>query len=381
LVIANVYPQKITSNPDVDDDCSNEASVNRITSVVTGIGEENFTLVTFQFVTTLFKPWIRMDSKTFLTTNRSKTKYKILGWGIFIDNDNEPFSPLNFDEQYSVKKRTAYNLYMLFPGIPENATLLHIEQLLSSAFLLEQRQKNQFVNGWYWRGIHINNETTKDLSKNNSNYSQRGKFTPSGSGSGFAISANGYIATCYHIIENAKEIRIKGVNGNFNTSLKAKVSLADAKNDLAILKIDGIRFSQIPYSLEPKLSDVGEEVFVLGYPQIQHLGEEVKLTTGVISARSGYRGDITTYQISAQALPGNSGCPLFNHNGNIIGIVNAKYIEPNVSYAVKLFYLNTLIENSEINLTPSVNNTISDKSLADKVKSIQNFVYIIEVEQ
>lgn len=367
LLLTNVYSQKVTPNPAVDNDCSGETSVLTITSVFTGMGEENLTLVTFQYVTTLFKPWIKLDSKTTLTTNKSNTKHEILDWGIVTEDEDGRFSSLNFDNQYSIKRRIVYNLYMVFPAIPGNASLLSIQESVK--------------NGFFWNGIHINNQSTEDLSKDKPSYTPKGEFTPSGSGSGFAINANGYIATCYHVIADAKEIRIKGINGNFETSLKAKVIVADEKNDLAILKIDDTRFSQIPYSFTTELSDVGEDIFVLGYPQTQHLGEELKLTTGVISSRSGYRGDITTYQISAQALPGNSGCPLFNNKGDIIGVVSAKYIEPNVSYAVKLSYLKMLIENSEIKLTQPVSNTIVGKSLADKVKSVRNFVYIIEVEQ
>ena len=364
LLTTNGYSQKVTPNPRVDNDCSDETSVMRIISVIT---DNEVTLVTFQYATTLFKSWISLDSKTILKTNKSNSNFEILGWGIVTEDDNEPFNTLHFDEQYYVKRRIAYNFYMVFPPIPETATLLSIEESIK--------------NGFYWRGIHINNETTEDLSKDKPDYHQKGEFTPSGSGSGFAISDNGYIATCYHVIADAKAIRIKGVNGSFENAFNVKVVATDEQNDLAILKIDDTRFSQIPYFFAAELSDVGESVFVLGYPQTQHLGEELKLTTGVISSRSGYRGDITTYQISAQVLPGNSGCPLFDDEGKVIGVVSAKYIEPNVSYAVKLTYLKLLIEKSKINLRQPVSSTIAGKSLADKVKSLRNFVYIIEVEK
>ncbi|MCL2651273.1 MAG: serine protease [Candidatus Azobacteroides sp.] len=364
LLSTNSYSQKVTPNPQVDSDCSTETAVMKITSVIT---DKNYTLVTFQFVTTLFKPWISLDSKTSLKVNRSNSKFEVLEWGIVTDDGNEPFNALQFDEQYQIKRRIAYNFYMVFPAIPETATSISIEESINGSF--------------YWRGIHINNETTEDLSKNKPDYQRKGEFTPSGSGSGFAISSDGYIATCYHVIADARAIQVKGVNGNFETALNAKVFATDVQNDLAILKVDDARFSQLPYSLATQLSDVGENIFVLGYPLTQNLGEELKLTTGVISSRSGYRGDITTYQISAQALPGNSGCPLFDDEGNVIGVVSAKYIEPNVSYAVKLIYLRSLIENSKISLKQPVSNAISRKSLADKVKSIRNFVYIIEVEK
>ena len=64
-------------------------------------------------------------------------------------------------------------------------------------------------------------------------------------------------------------------------------------------------------------SEVGEEVFVLGYPLTATMGDEIKLTTGVISSKSGFQGDISQYQISAPVQPGNSGGPLFDSKGNI----------------------------------------------------------------
>ena len=363
---SSVYSQKITQNPAVDNDSSGETSVMPITSVITGLGDEKFTLVTFRYATTLFKAWISLDSKTFITTNNSNTKLQILDWGIITDDEDDMFSSLSFDEQYFVKSRTPYNLFMVFPAVPETATLLNIQESIT--------------NGFYWRGIHINGTTTENIAKGSRDYSTKSDFTPSSSGSGFAINNDGYIATCYHVIANARAIRVKGINGNFEQSYNAKVVSTDQQNDLAIIKVDNASVSGIPYFWGSTLSDVGEDVFVLGYPQTQRLGEELKLTTGVISSRSGYRGDITTYQVSAQVLPGNSGCPLFDNDGRVIGVVNAKYIEPNVSYAVKMSYLRTLIEKTNINLRQPVSNSFTGKTLAEKVRAVRNHIYIIEVQ-
>jgi S1-C subfamily serine protease len=369
LMVQNAYSQKVTESPRVDNDSFDETSVMRVTSVITGLGEEKLTLITFQYATTLFKSWIALSSRTTLTTDKSQKKQEILDWGIITDDEENMFSSLNFNEQYSLKRRIAYNLYMVFPAISENATLLGIQE--------------PGHDGFFWHGIHINDKSTENLPKGRQYqpHHSNGEFRPTGSGSGFAISKDGHIATCNHVIEDARKIQIRGVNGNFGKVFDAKIVVTDKENDLAILKIDNTQLAQIPYSLAPTLQDVGEDIFVLGYPQTQHLGEELKLTNGIISSRSGYRGDMTTYQISAQVLPGNSGCPLFNHNGNVIGVVSAKYIEPNVSYAVKLSYLKTLIEKSGIRQAQEVSNSLTNKSLSEKVKSIRNFVYIIEVEE
>ena len=108
------------------------------------------------------------------------------------------------------------------------------------------------------------------------------------------------------------------------------------------------------------------------------MGDEIKLTTGVISSKSGFQGDVSLYQISAPIQPGNSGGPLFDGQGNLIGIVNAKHRgAENVSYAIKASYLNNLAESAlSISLLPT-NNVISGMSLSNKVKSLKNFVFII----
>ena len=200
-------------------------------------------------------------------------------------------------------------------------------------------------------------------------------------GTGFALE-DGYVVTNYHVIEEAKTISLKGINGDSYTSYSAIVVTKDKNNDMAILKINDPRFdvfNSIPYSVSLKQVDVGEDVFVLGYPMTQALGNEIKLTNGIISARTGYQGDISTYQISAPVQPGNSGAPMFDSKGNIIGIVVAGVPgADNVGYAIKTLYLKVLIENSEINIRLPANNTVSTLSLAEKVKRIKNYVFYIE---
>jgi hypothetical protein len=108
------------------------------------------------------------------------------------------------------------------------------------------------------------------------------------------------------------------------------------------------------------------------------MGDEIKLTTGVVSSKTGFQGDISLYQISAAVQPGNSGGPLFDHGGNLIGIVNAKHKgAENVGYAIKTSYLNSLIESvMSTNILPGTNN-ISNMPLTNKVKSLKNFVFMI----
>ena len=200
------------------------------------------------------------------------------------------------------------------------------------------------------------------------------------SGTGFLISNNGYIATCYHVIKEATEISVKGVNNDFYKKYNAKIVATDKLNDLAILKIDCRLESTIKYSIKWNVSDVGQEVFTLGYPLKTTMGEEIKLTNGIISSKSGFQGDITTYQITVPVQPGNSGGPLFDKNGYVIGVINAKHTgAENAGYAVKTNILRNLIQSSSHNIVLPQSNQLYGKSLMEQVKLARKDVLIIEV--
>jgi len=205
----------------------------------------------------------------------------------------------------------------------------------------------------------------------------------SSSGSGFALTSTGYIATNYHIIKNASSIGIRGINGDFSKYYNAKIIFEDKNNDLAIVQINDPDFSNlgvIPYIFKSRVTDVGTSIFVLGYPLRATMGDEIKLTDGIVSSKSGFQGDITSYQISAPVQPGNSGGPLFDENGCLIGIINAKHTgAENATYAVKISYLLNLIDLLPNTLKfPSVNK-LNGKSLSEQVKIAKKFTYIIEV--
>ncbi len=201
------------------------------------------------------------------------------------------------------------------------------------------------------------------------------------SGTGFALN-NGYVVTNYHVVEDAKTIKVSGINGNFYTSYTAIVVATDKVNDLAIIKIsdNGFNgFGQLPYSVKMQMAEVGDDVFVLGYPLTQTMGNEIKLTNGIISSRTGFQGNPSLYQMSAPIQPGNSGGPMFDGKGNVIGIVCAHHSgAENVGYAIKTSYLKSLAESASLyNIFPSTN-SVSTLSLSGQVKKLRNFVYKID---
>jgi hypothetical protein len=102
------------------------------------------------------------------------------------------------------------------------------------------------------------------------------------------------------------------------------------------------------------------------------------ITTGIISSQTGYRGSISQYQVSAPIQLGNSGSPLLDGNGNLIGVVSSKHLETeNVSYVINLAFLKNLL-----NLMPEIknsSNSLKGKGLSEQVKQVKNYVYLIEI--
>lgn len=256
------------------------------------------------------------------------------------------------------------------------AQWLMADKTVSSAYV-------SFENGAMLTSISANNENDtfiKLFPSASDNISVAGAQASDWSGTGFALK-NGYIVTNFHVVDGAKSIEVHGVNGNSSSDYAASVVATDKTNDLAIIQITDSRFTgfgNIPYSIKSQMVDVGEDVWVLGYPLTQVLGNEIKLTNGVVSSRSGYQGDVSTYQISAPVQPGNSGGPLFDAKGNIVGIVNAGVPgAENVGYAIKTLYLKNLADSYSLTSSLPTNNTIASMALKDQVKSVNNYVFLL----
>ena len=201
------------------------------------------------------------------------------------------------------------------------------------------------------------------------------------SGTGFAID-DGYIVTNFHVVNGARKILVSGITGDYLEKYNTQIVATDEKNDIAILKVLDSKFKSmgsIPYGINTALVNEGEDVFVLGYPLTSTMGNEIKLTNGIISSTKGYKDDETMYQIQAPIQPGNSGGPLFDSNGDIIGVIRAKHSDAeNAGYAIKAIYLENLIKSSGISASVPRTNKIHSKSLTKKVKKVKGFVYKIE---
>jgi len=159
------------------------------------------------------------------------------------------------------------------------------------------------------------------------------------SGTGFAISSNGFLATSYHLIKNADSIFIE--NETFDR-LKVKTIFTDKAKDIAILKVinpDFQNFGKLPYGFNTKVKSLGEHIFTLGFPR-----ENIVYGEGYISSGTGYEGDTSAYQVSIPVNPGNSGGPLIDENGNVVGIVSGKHaVNEGTAFALKSQYLAQII--------------------------------------
>lgn len=208
------------------------------------------------------------------------------------------------------------------------------------------------------------------------------------SGSGFFITTDGIIATNAHVVEGATSIEVTVSNEVGNFTYKTKVVLADNKNDVALLQIDDEKFkgfTSIPFGVVEN-SDVGSKVFTIGYPLNDVMGTNYKVTDGIISSKSGIADDVRYYQISVPIQPGNSGGPLFNKEGNVIGITSARLNSKavgtqveNVNYAIKSSYLLNLYNMLPNPTKISSTSQVASKELQDQVKVLKNYVCLIKV--
>lgn len=199
-------------------------------------------------------------------------------------------------------------------------------------------------------------------------------------GTGFALTATGYILTNLHVIDGAESITVLDNKGN---AYKARVFRSDSQYDLAIIKIEDEKFSplaSLPYRLKQNGVGMGEEVYTLGFPKDDSVFDQ-----GYVSSKTGYNGDSTQYQVSIPVNPGNSGGPLLDQKGNIIGVISAKQSQVDgATFAVKAKYiqetLNTIPSDS-LGKKPVFNkrNSLQNLSRTKQIEKLKDYVFMIKV--
>ena len=203
-----------------------------------------------------------------------------------------------------------------------------------------------------------------------------GKF----SGTGFALTSDGYLVTSYHVIQGADSLLIESRS---KERFRAEPVFTDVARDLAILRIDDKDFrgfGRLPYSFKRTTADLGERVYTLGYPR-----EDLVFNDGSLSARSGFEGDTGFYQISIPVNPGNSGGPVLDDHGNLIGVVSGKQADvQSAAFATKSSYLMHLVDSLQTAATPQYislphGNLLVGTSRPQQIKKLQNYVFVVKV--
>lgn len=190
------------------------------------------------------------------------------------------------------------------------------------------------------------------------------------------------------MVGNSNKIKVKVLRTTGTVTYAAVRVSSDPQHDVSILKVTDPKFrplEDLPFRLENYV-EIGEPVYTIGYPLNSVMGQNYKVTDGIISAATGAQDDLRFYQISVPLQPGNSGGALFNKMGNIIGITTAKLdhksvgipIE-NVNYALKINYLQQLIDDGLSEpIKFKTGDILRTQNLQNQVKVLKNFVCLIE---
>jgi serine protease Do len=195
---------------------------------------------------------------------------------------------------------------------------------------------------------------------------------------GFLIDGKGYLVTNAHVVNRLKTIYVENNKGEFYQAISV---YADKTSDLAILKIVQDNFKPItnlPYTLRKNNLDLAEQIFTLGFPR-----NEIVYGEGYLSAKSGNDGDSTAYQLTVSANPGNSGGPVLNKNGEIIGIITSKEKNSDgVVYAAKAKNIFKLIEelkktDTSFNLKAPTGTALKGLERPQQVKKMEDYVFMV----
>ncbi|UZP67912.1 serine protease [Desulfovibrio mangrovi] len=188
-----------------------------------------------------------------------------------------------------------------------------------------------------------------------------------------------YLVTCNHVVDTGDTYFVR-VGDDYK---EVRVVARDHDLDLAALKlVEGtIDDPALPLRKSEVLEN-GSEVYALGYPEAGLLGVTTKITDGIISAQTGFKGRAQDYQISVPLQHGNSGGPVLDESGNVVGVASSILrpdIADNVSFMVKYQFLKMFLQSHNVEFTESDSNeTMKAKEIFRKYGSSVYFLWVLE---
>ncbi|MBO9595219.1 MAG: trypsin-like peptidase domain-containing protein [Niabella sp.] len=229
-------------------------------------------------------------------------------------------------------------------------------------------------------------EEINNLKNNQSADSKTPEITYSSGGTGFIIDSKGLLVTNAHVIQNAANV---AVASNTGVEYFAEVIYTDPVRDIALLKITDKDFKPlppIPYGFSRKMADLAEPVFTLGYPRED---EEISYNQGYLSAKTGFNGDTLSCQIQISANRGNSGSPILNNAGDVIGVLNGRQKDQEgVAFFIRsknLYNILNEVKNKEKNdsiiqnVKLNTKSSIASLNRTQQTKKIQDYVFVVKV--
>lgn len=217
---------------------------------------------------------------------------------------------------------------------------------------------------------------------NSGSSSSSGETQLIGSGTGFVVSNEGHILTNHHVINECTEqtFQIRG-----DSTFEATLLAVNEAVDLALLRADVSTKPAIFRSA--RQVRLGDEVIVFGFPLLGDLSSQGNLTNGIVSALSGLDDDLSRLQMTAQIQPGNSGGPVMNRNGDIVGVVvetaNDEFFREqrgtdvqNLNFAIRDSIATSFLDTSNVDYLLRTD-VATEQSIADIAEAAQKFTGII----
>ena len=235
-----------------------------------------------------------------------------------------------------------------------------------------QWRNAEWLNGKKYASGEYAKKKRAEIEENKKQNIDPNKIINAASGSGFVVSSSGHIVTNNHVINGCNEVKVH-YNGE---KYRASIISRDSYNDLALIKAN-FTPSKI-FTIKNGNAELMEDVYVAGYPFGGFLNSSVKITKGIVSSLSGVGNNFSNMQIDAALQPGNSGGPVIDIQGNVVGVAVAKLdlikfvelfksVPENTNFAIKSSVLLNFLNSNGVKTKKASEKIIPRSELSEKI--------------